>query len=227
MQATRQHILELLRDRGPSTVDDLAAVLGLTPVTVRHHMDVLKAESLIEQPQARHRDTPGRPQFTYQLTPAALAHFPKNYQALSHLMLSEIRDQLTDDQMQRIVGGIARRMAAEADMPGPDAPVEARMAAAARYLTSRGYEASWERREDGACILRTRNCPYHELNHAHGEFCSLDLALVTRLLGMTASAQERISAGGRSCAYLVSLPADHEGEASSRPVSAPAFDTPG
>ncbi|HEY3290500.1 MAG TPA: ArsR family transcriptional regulator, partial [Anaerolineae bacterium] len=72
------------------TVDELADKLALTPVTVRHHLDILKTDGLIEVPEVRRRDAPGRPQYTFQLTPEALSFFPRNYQSFANLMLNEI-----------------------------------------------------------------------------------------------------------------------------------------
>ena len=92
MQATRQRILELLRDARILTVEELAESLDLTPVTVRHHLDILKGEGLVEVPEVRRREAPGRPQYTFQLTPAALAFFPKNYQSFTEIMLTEISE---------------------------------------------------------------------------------------------------------------------------------------
>jgi len=206
MQATRQRILELLRDRRALTVDDLASELALTPVTVRHHLDILRAEGLVESPEIRRRDTPGRPQYTFRLTPAALSHFPKNYQGFAHLMVSEIRERLSEAEMERILAGVASRMAAEAALPPGDAPIERRLDAAVRYLNARGYEASWERLSSGRVALRTRNCPYHELSRSNAEFCRLDLALVSQLLGLKPVVEERISNGDAACSYVMTLP---------------------
>src|SRR5205085_4570595 len=125
------------------TVEELAQKLELTPVTVRHHLDILKTDGLIEVPEVRRRDAPGRPQYTFQLTPAALAFFPKNYQLFTNLMLSEIRDSMPQEQMERILSGVATRMAAEANIPGPEAPAEERLQAAVDFLNSRGYVAEW------------------------------------------------------------------------------------
>ena len=209
MQATRQRILELLRGKRISTVDELATELALTPVTVRHHLDIMKSEGLVESPEVRHRDTPGRPQYTFRLTQSAQSHFPKNYQAFAHLMVSEIRENLPEEDMERILAGVASRMAAEAvreaHLPGADTPIEERLEAAVRYLNARGYEASWEQLKAGQFVLRTRNCPYHELSHSHGEFCLLDVTLVSQLLGAPAVVEDRISAGGASCSYVLTL----------------------
>jgi len=77
MQATRQQILDHLKVHGPTTVDQLAAVLGLSPVTVRHHLDILRSEELIGEPVVRRRNTRGRPQHLFALTDKAASHFPK------------------------------------------------------------------------------------------------------------------------------------------------------
>lgn len=207
MQATRQHILELLRDARVMTVEELAEKLELTPVTVRHHLDILKSERLIEVPEVRRRDAPGRPQYTFQLTPAALSFFPKNYQSFANLMLSEIHDSIPADQMDRILDGVALRMAAEAVIPGPQASLEERISAAVDYLNSRGYVAEWCRESSGAYMLCTHNCPYHEVSHEHGELCSMDLKLVTQLLGAEPTRGERLSTGGSSCTYVLAMPA--------------------
>ena len=61
MQATRQRILEILKERNTATVEELAYDLGLTPVTIRHHLDILRSEGLVQAPQVKRRDTPGRP----------------------------------------------------------------------------------------------------------------------------------------------------------------------
>lgn len=207
MQATRQRILELLRDRQVLTVDDLASELALTPVTIRHHLNILKAEGLVESPEVRHRDAPGRPQYTFRLTPAALSHFPRNYQGFARVMVSEIREHVSEAEMERILAGVALRMATEAALPAADAPIERRLDAAVRYLNARGYEASWERLSTGRVALRTRNCPYHELSQSNSEFCRLDLNLVSQLLGLDPVVEDRISSGGAACSYVMTLPA--------------------
>ncbi len=58
MQATRQRILEILKERHTATVEELAKELELTPVTIRHHLDILRSEGLVQAPQVKRRDTP-------------------------------------------------------------------------------------------------------------------------------------------------------------------------
>jgi predicted ArsR family transcriptional regulator len=185
------------------TVEDLAEKLELTPVTIRHHLDILKGEGLVEVPEVRRRDAPGRPQYTFQLTPAAQAFFPKNYQSFTNLMLSEIRDSVPPEQMDRILSGVAARMAAQAHILAAEATTEERMQSAVEYLNSRGYVAEWQREEDGSYVLRTHNCPYCEVSHENGELCSMDLRLVAELLGTEPARRERLSIGGTCCSYVL------------------------
>ena len=203
MQPTRKRILELLRDCQTCTVDSLSEALDVTTVTVRHHLDVLAKEGLVEMNEVRHRETPGRPQHAWSLTPCALERFPKNYQALSLLMLDEIKESLSAEDVRRISQGVASRMAVQAQI-NPTAKPEQRMKAAVDYLNTCGYAADWER-EGESFVLRTRNCPYHEASKQHSELCNMDLMLVAELLGTKPEVRERMSEGGVACSYVVRI----------------------
>ena len=53
MQSTRQEILEILKEDREATVEDLASRLELTPMTIRHHLNVLQAQNLVVAPTVR------------------------------------------------------------------------------------------------------------------------------------------------------------------------------
>src|SRR5262245_8823592 len=100
MQQTRQRILEILRDKGEATVQELVDDLkdriqhDITVVTIRHHLDVLRGEALVTPPTVRHRNGRGRPQYVYQLTEKAQSYFPSNYQKLAANLLLQIKATL-------------------------------------------------------------------------------------------------------------------------------------
>ena len=123
MQATRQRILEILKERSEATIDELSEALELTTVTVRHHLDILRGEGLVEVPEVKRRATPGRPQYVYTLTDAADEHFPKNYAGFTNLMITEIKERLDPTELDRILRGMAHRMVAEAPKPIPPSTV--------------------------------------------------------------------------------------------------------
>src|SRR6185503_12082177 len=102
MQATRQQIIEFLKEKGQATVEELAATVNLTPMAVRHHLNVLQAESLISATTIRRQSGPGRPSQVYQLTQAADALFPEDYYGLTDYLLVELAQQLGQAGMTQL-----------------------------------------------------------------------------------------------------------------------------
>ena len=201
MHRTRTLILDYLKEHGEATVDDLAAVLGLTSVTVRHHLDILRTEELVAAPVIRHRSTPGRPQYSYTLTHKAAEHFPKNYCDLAAKLLDEVRAQTSPRLVNVIFEGVAQRLAAEAPELVPGEPLPDRLERAVEYLNTQGYVARWEQTEQGYW-LHTCNCPYQAIAGPNPELCGMDLALVGNLLGATPQRLSRVVEGASTCGYL-------------------------
>jgi predicted ArsR family transcriptional regulator len=65
MHPTRQAIVRALKLRGHTTVNDLADLVGIKAITVRHHLNGLQADGLIEIRE--HRQSVGRPLHYYSL----------------------------------------------------------------------------------------------------------------------------------------------------------------
>src|SRR5690242_9690219 len=108
MQETRRKILEILRERGEATVDDIVGDLerlrgSITSVTVRHHLAKLQEEGLVDIHETRHRSSPGRPQHVYTLTEQGNFFFPNNYQVLAQNLLNQIKKQLVPSQVNVIL----------------------------------------------------------------------------------------------------------------------------
>lgn len=202
MHRTRTLILDYVKEHGEATVDDLAAVLNLTSVTVRHHLDILRSEELVAAPVIRHRNTPGRPQYSYALTHKAADHFPKNYCDLAAKLLDEVRANTPPQMVNVIFEGVAQRLAADAPELVPGEPLPDRLERAVTYLNAQGYVAKWEQTEQGYW-LHTCNCPYQAIAGHNPELCGMDLALVTNLLGVTPQRVSRVVEGASTCAYLL------------------------
>jgi len=205
MQDTRRYILDILKEHGESTVDDIVAELrrrrgNITAVTVRHHLTRLQEDGFITTPQLRHRNAPGRPQHVYMLTEEAKDCFPNNYQLLAVRLVDELHEQLPTKQVNVILEGVADQMAMDAGIS--DVSLPQRLDQVVRYLSEHGYNAQWEKHTDGY-ILRTNNCPYHHIAERTQSLCEMDMRLVASLLGVVPRLLERISAGDASCAYLV------------------------
>lgn len=203
MQTRRQEILTILKQKGEATVDELATILDLTPVTVRHHLDILRAEGLVQTSSVRRRHGPGRPQYVYTLTPSAADHFPQNYDILVNELLDEMKARLKDDTIEKIFDGIADRRLSHAPSLPADMPMDERMTKLADYMNNEGYIASPEQR-DGNWFLVISNCPYHNVATLHPELCNVDLTLVQELAGVQVICHQRITEGSHACLYQIS-----------------------
>ncbi|NDJ85681.1 MAG: ArsR family transcriptional regulator [Chloroflexi bacterium] len=208
IQETRGHILEILKVNGESTVDEIVEALHrrtekrVTAATVRHHLDVLRMDGLVEAPAVRRRDRPGRPQYVYHLTDKALDLFPTNYAGLAHSLLDQMHQHLSPQDVNVIIEGAAQQMASSAHIP--NVAMEERLQYVVDYLTEQGYQAHWEAAEDReGFVLRTSNCPYEKLVGSHQGVCDLDMHLVANLLGVVPRRIGRIAEGGKSCDYFV------------------------
>ncbi|NJL96160.1 MAG: ArsR family transcriptional regulator [Anaerolineae bacterium] len=207
IQETRRHILEVLKERGECTVDEIVEALSvrrtgrISTVTVRHHLERLRADELVKPPQVRHRSTPGRPQYVYALSERALDYFPNNYAGLASGLLDELKRTLPTEQVNVILEGMAEHMAHSANIP--NASLSVRLDYAVAFLSDRGYQAAWHRAEDGF-VLETSNCPYEQVAGCHAEMCAFDLRLMSALLGVRPRFLSKLRDGADSCRYLIS-----------------------
>ncbi len=203
MQDTRQQILEILKRRGEVTVQELSRELKLTSVTVRHHLEILRSEGYITEPEVRRSSRPGRPRYVYRLTSTAADLFPNNYSGLASALLSALRAQMTPEQEQSILDSTAQVLAAQAG-PLPESPDE-RMAALSAYLKQLGFVARWEK-GNGEYFLYVSNCPYQHVALDHPQTCRIDEQMIRLLTGGELSRSEGRASENAICTYKISWP---------------------
>jgi len=202
MQSRRQEILIILKKKGEATVDELATMLNLTPVTVRHHLDILRADGLVQAPAVRRRHGPGRPQYVYTLTKASDDHFPKAYDKLANELLAEIKSKVEPKVVQEIFDSIAQQRLEKAPSIDPELPAKERVEVLADYLSTQGFIASAEE-IDGRLFIHVSNCPYQNVSIVHSEFCQVDHVILETLTGMKVQCRERITQGSHNCVYEI------------------------
>lgn len=206
MQSRRQEILIILKQKGEATVDELATILDLTPVTVRHHLDILRADGLVEAPAVRRRHGPGRPQYVYTLTEASADHFPQAYDSLANELLSELKSKLEPDVVQEIFHSIAQQRLEKAPAIDPGLPMDKRVSLLAEHLTSQGFIANSES-QNGSWYLYVSNCPFHNVASVHPEVCEVDHYILKKLTGFEVKCHQRITEGAHNCIYELDLSA--------------------
>jgi predicted ArsR family transcriptional regulator len=206
MQTTRQQLLEILREDREATVDGLAQQLELTPMTIRHHLNVLQAEGLVVTSQVRRMQKVGRPRLVYTLTDAADELFPQAYGDLASQLVSEMKQTIGREGTQAMFHRIAERIAAAAPPAYEGQRFENRLEQVTEYLNQLGFQFRWEKTDEGV-VMANVNCPYRRVAQEHAEVCAMDTVLLQRLLGVTPRHVSRLREGDPSCRCIL-VPAE-------------------
>lgn len=202
MQETRQRILEIIKMRGQATVNELTRELGLTAVTIRHHLDVLYRDGLIGPPQILRKAGPGRPQHIYRLAGEAEALFPKKYDRLTDALLEELEARMSPEELDAIIQGVAERMASQVSAEGD---LGTRLGALMEFLNGLGYLATVQAEEGGYRIV-VANCPYERVARCHVLPCKADIRLIALVTGVEPERVQQIATGDERCIYRLTLP---------------------
>ncbi|OQA47166.1 MAG: Helix-turn-helix domain protein [Chloroflexi bacterium ADurb.Bin325] len=202
MQPVRRRITEILRDKGSATVAELAEQLGMAAVSVRHHLDILASEGLVELNGLRRRGGAGRPSQMYALTEDAYRLFPQRHDILTDHLLAELKAALPEAVVHEVLQRVAQRTVQEAPAQTEDQTVEERLAQVTDFLSSQGYEARWVARNDHY-ELHACNCPYAGVSGRHPEICLMDQVILQQLIPGTIRLESRVLDGTTHCRYLI------------------------
>ncbi len=200
MHPVRQKILEYLKRHGQATVTELADHLELAPVSVRHHLDLLIGDNLVETSRVRRQAGAGRPTRLYALTDQADSLFPNNYQQLARESLHILKRTLSPEQFTEVMTELAHKAADRAPGGLEALPSAERLQATIQFLNEEGYMAFCECEQD-EIFLHTCHCPYKDLVSDHPEICQIDYVLIRRLTGMTPLRVSHMTNGGVRCTY--------------------------
>ncbi len=202
MQSTRQEILDILKEDGQATVEDLAQRLELTPMTIRHHLNILQAQNLVVASKVHRSKKVGRPRLVYTLTDAADDLFPQSYGELARHLVSEVKETMGQQEAEAILRRVADRVASEAPPPVAGQGFEDRLSQAMGFLHEQGFLSRWEKVGDGY-IIRNINCPYRHITREHDEVCIMDTEILTKLLGVAPQRLTSMRAGEPTCSFLL------------------------
>ena len=178
---TRESILRSLRVQGQCTVKELAEIVGISPVSVRHHLSYLQANGLVTAKEVRYGV--GRPHHIFSLTDEAHELFPTRYFQLTTLLLEEIKDGLPQGQVEIFIKRIANSIIENHGESFEGLPTQERFQRLMSLLTKEGFDAEFEKQE-GKFILHMFSCPYLKLAQQHPEICLLGQALISEALSL-------------------------------------------
>jgi len=193
---SRSRIIEVLKRRRQASVTELSQALGLTPVTIRHHLDSLSEDEVVSEPVPRRKAGPGRPEMVYALTAHADKLTPRNYGELCSCLLQVLGGASIEPSTSLIQAG------AELGGRAQGRSNRARLPVLLDFLEARGYFPSAEM-AGGDTLIVLANCPYHEVARAMPHFCSFDVALLERALDAKVTAEASIARHDPACRLRV------------------------
>lgn len=201
---TSDRILFLLKTRGPQTAQQLAALLELTSMGARRHLEAAEEKGLVAFEDVAEKV--GRPARRWLLTDAGHARFPDRHADITVSLIDGVKALFGDDAMERLI--VSREAASEAlyrDAIGAAGALPERVAALARARDVEGYMADVETQPDGSLLLVENHCPICAAARACQNFCRSELDVFQRVLGPGCSVEriEHQLSGARRCAYRI------------------------
>jgi DeoR family transcriptional regulator, suf operon transcriptional repressor len=204
MKSTRDRILQTLLHQPRRTINELAEAVGINPISVRHHLTNLQVEGLVAAEEERHGV--GRPRLVYFLTEDGMEKFPTRYLRLTTRLLTQMKESMPGPMVDKLFSQVADDIANEYTDQVQGMGMEDRLDFVKSLLAEEGFTVEWEKKDEQYQIHEI-SCPYYQIGISHPEVCTVDQALISKMLALPAEKVQCILNGGAHCTYVVQQPA--------------------
>ena len=207
----RRELVVALRTAGPSSPDQLAALVGASRTGVLQQLRVLETDGLVSRRTERHGV--GRPRHLYDVTASAQQLFPANYDGLAAGLIAaidsiggrELVDRVFTTRRAQTAERIRRRLD---ESVGDQAPFLDRVRELAVIQDEQGYLCGAELSADGTIRLREHNCAIFHVANEDPAACEAELELFRDVLDADITRETHIASGDRCCTYRISARPD-------------------
>ena len=202
----RRELVLALRTAGPSSPDQLAALVGASRTGVLQQLRVLETDGLVSRRTERHGV--GRPRHLYDVTASAQQLFPTNYDGLAAGLIAaietiggrELVDRVFETRRAQAAERIRRRLD---ESVGGQGPFLERVRELAVIQDEQGYLSRAELSTDGTIRLREHNCAIFHVAAEDPAACQAELELFRDVLDADVVRETHIAAGDRCCTYRI------------------------
>lgn len=205
MTSTRDIVLRTLLTKPRCTVNDLAEKVGISPISIRHHIASLEAEGFIGSEDERHGV--GRPRQVFFLTDAGVEQFPTRYVRLTIRLLEHLKETMPEAMINTLFTQMAIDLAKDLSMgtETKNMTMKERLDLVKDLLRQEGFSIEWEQMDNGYQIHEA-SCPYYYIGQNHPEVCAVDQTLISTVLSAQAEKVKCILNGDNNCTYMISMP---------------------
>ncbi len=200
-ESSDRTLLDLIRRRGPLTVDEMVAEMGVTGTAVRNRLSRLVSNGLVER--RSRQNGRGRPKHTYEASVEANKRLGQNYADLAVALWEELMSTVDDRKLRRhLFLRITERLAEVYKTQVKGDEWEGRLVQLSHVLQDRGVEAEVAR-DDAVLLpfLRQHSCPYYELAETDRAICALERKMLEKILGAGLKLSQCRLDGDRSCDF--------------------------
>jgi len=194
-------IVEHLQRNGAASIKELEELLGVTTTAVRGHLTTLQAEGYVSR--RRVSEGVGRPYHVYVTTEKVRELFDCHCDDLALTMLEEVLQIVGKDQVSTLMGRVSDRLAQRYGQGVRSEAVQDRVQELAVALGAQGVLTDVVAEGDDMIILKTYNCPYHELAQEHREVCEMEQGMMRKVLGSDVNLSSCIMDGHNGCSFIV------------------------
>ncbi len=196
-----RQILEFIQRHGTVTIKELKTFLGVTTTAVRQHLIALQSEGYIDWQAVN--DGVGRPHHVYTLTDKAREFFACNCDELALILLEEVFTIEGREHALMLLERVGARLARRYALRVRSNVLQERVMQLASTLEQRGVLTEVSVMDGDAVMLKTYNCPYHELAREHREICDMDEKMMGEILGAEVSLSSCLFDGHTGCSFVV------------------------
>lgn len=162
---TRAKVVDLLLE-GAKTTYQLGKALHIHHTAVRAHLEGLERNGLVVA-EFRHEGV-GRPKKYYSLSADGRELLPRRYQLMLELVIDNLLRTRGRADVEKLMGAVARDLAARLTTVDPDLPIEQRVRKSVEALNELGFRASVLEEGGKLAIVRT-SCVFQRTAAEHND----------------------------------------------------------
>jgi predicted ArsR family transcriptional regulator len=206
-RGVRNQILHLLKMGGAQTATALAQQLGVSPMAIRQHLQILKAEQWVRYEEERR--PAGRPVKLWQLTDHTASRFPDRHADLMVDVLHSVETLFGPEGIEQVITYRSQQQlqAYDSRLKEMGIPKDWRQQAIAiaQLRNQEGYMAEIIDQPGGDLLLVENHCPIQAAAQTCPAFCAAEREIFQALLGSAIMVKrvEHLLAGDRRCAYQI------------------------
>jgi predicted ArsR family transcriptional regulator len=140
-----------------------------------------------------------------------MEQFPGRTIRFTNDLLEQLKSQLSDHAYQelfeKMAASISDNYLNDADFENLN--LDQRLELIEKWLTNEGYTVNVERNEN-EIVVKESSCPYYYVGRRHGEVCTIDKRLISKVLAAEPERKSCLLQGDSHCTYVVPLSAIKE-----------------